>query len=105
MATATGRKVVVRKTVKKAKEAGYEGKGKAQEKEKSDVLKQEPTPEAAGELIIPPDAAKPEPEKLGPGQKYFEAPDGTLMIGEADKQQLWHRPLNGGRGGWINPKR
>ncbi len=44
-------------------------------------------------------------EPLQPGQKYFEAPDGTIVIGEEDKQQLWYRKLNGGNGGWINPKR
>lgn len=42
---------------------------------------------------------------LGPGQKYFEAPDGTCVIGESDKMQLWYRKLNNGNGGWINPQR
>jgi hypothetical protein len=44
-------------------------------------------------------------EPLQPGQKYFEAPDGTIIIGEEDKQQVWYRKLNNGRGGWINPRR
>lgn len=44
-------------------------------------------------------------EKLPVGQKYFEAPDGTLIVGDADKQQVWYRKLNNGQGGWINPKR
>lgn len=48
---------------------------------------------------------KPVLEPLQPGQKYFETPDGRLIIGEADKMQIWDRQLNGGRGGWVNPKR
>jgi hypothetical protein len=44
-------------------------------------------------------------EPLQPGQKYFEAPDGTVIIGEADKQQIWYRAGNGGKGFFINPKR
>lgn len=44
-------------------------------------------------------------DALGPGQKYFEAPDGTVLIGEEDKQQLWYRNGNNGKGCWINPKR
>lgn len=44
-------------------------------------------------------------EPLGSGQKYFEAPDGTIMIGEADKDRLWYRKGNGGKGMWINPRR
>lgn len=52
--------------------------------------------------------AEPAKEKLAPlppGQKYFEAPDGTHIIGEEEKQQLWYRKMNNGKGGWINPKR
>ena len=48
---------------------------------------------------------KKEPAPLEPGFKYFEAPDGTLIIGEADKQQVWYRAGNGGKGCFINPKR
>lgn len=44
-------------------------------------------------------------EPLQPGQKYFEAPDGTIIIGEADKQQIWYRGGNDGKGAYINPKR
>jgi hypothetical protein len=44
-------------------------------------------------------------EPLQPGQKYFEAPTGEIVIGEADKQQIFFRKLNNGKGGWINPKR
>lgn len=44
-------------------------------------------------------------EPLQPGQKYFEAPDGTIIVGESDKQQVWYRQGDGGRGCYINPKR
>lgn len=44
-------------------------------------------------------------EPLGPGQKYFESPDGTILIGEADSPHLWYRAGNGGKGMFINPKR
>lgn len=39
------------------------------------------------------------------GQQFFEAPDGEILIGEADKTHMWNRRMNGGKGGWINPKR
>ena len=48
---------------------------------------------------------KPKLEPLGPGQKYFEAPDGTILIGEADMPHLWYRAGNEGKGMFINPKR
>ena len=48
---------------------------------------------------------KPKLEPLGPGQKYFEAPDGTILIGEADMPHLWYRAGNDGKGMFINPKR
>jgi hypothetical protein len=48
---------------------------------------------------------KPKLEPLGPGQKYFEAPDGTILIGEADMPHLRYRAGNGGKGMFINPKR
>ena len=40
-------------------------------------------------------------EPLAPGQQYFEAPDGTVLIGESTAQRLWYRKGNT----WINPKR
>lgn len=43
--------------------------------------------------------------KLQHGQKYFEAPDGHVIIGEEEKQQINDRRLNNGKGGWINPMR
>lgn len=50
-------------------------------------------------------AAAPTVEPLGPGQKYFEAPDGTMLIGEATANQIWYRNGNGGKGMWVNPRR
>lgn len=48
---------------------------------------------------------KPELEPLGPGQKYFEAPSGEILIGEEDATHMWWRAGNGGKGMMINPKR
>ena len=48
---------------------------------------------------------KPKLEPLGPGQKYFEAPDGTVLIGEDSNPHMWYRAGNDGKGMWINPKR
>lgn len=42
---------------------------------------------------------------LAVGQQFFEAPDGEILIGEADKTAMWSRRMNGGRGGWVNPRR
>jgi hypothetical protein len=42
---------------------------------------------------------------LDPGQKFFEAPDGTIMVGEANKNHMWWRAGNGGHGMHINPRR
>ncbi len=49
--------------------------------------------------------AEPKLEPLQPGQKYFETPDGEIIIGESTKQQIWVRRLNNNAGGWVNPKR
>jgi hypothetical protein len=42
---------------------------------------------------------------LSPGQKFFETPDGEIIVGEADKTSVWSRRMNGGKGGWVNPRR
>lgn len=72
-------------------------------------VKHETEKEKKEELVLTSQTAvSPVPRKLEPlqpGQKYFEDPDGNILIGEADKQQLWSRTLNHGKGGWINPKR
>ena len=44
-------------------------------------------------------------EPLGPGQKYFEAPSGEILIGEEGASHMWWRAGNGGKGMFINPKR
>lgn len=45
-------------------------------------------------------------EPLAPGQAYFEdGPTGTVMIGDATRDQVWFRAGNGGKGCWINKKR
>jgi len=62
------------------------------------VLKEDPAPVKAT-------PQKPVLEPLHPGQKYFEAPDGTIIIGESDRDRVWYRQGNGGKGCWINPKR
>lgn len=48
---------------------------------------------------------KPKLEPLGPGQRYFEAPTGEILIGEDTNPHMWFRQGNGGKGLWINPKR
>lgn len=42
---------------------------------------------------------------LEPGQKLFESPEGYIMIGESEKNQVWCRHSNNGKGSWINPRR
>lgn len=39
------------------------------------------------------------------GTKFFESPEGYVMVGEADKSHIWCKQANGGQGGWINPRR
>lgn len=60
-----------------------------EKEEREEVLKQE----------------APKLEPLAPGQAYFEAPTGELLIGDATSDRLWFRPGNDGRGMWINRKR
>ena len=49
--------------------------------------------------------AKPKLEPLAVGQAYFEAPDGTIIIGDETKNEIWYRAGNGGKGMFINKKR
>lgn len=51
------------------------------------------------------ESSKPKLEPLGAGQAYFEAPDGTVLIGEDSREQIWYRAGNNGKGMWINKKR
>jgi len=38
-------------------------------------------------------------------QKLFEAPDGTLIIGDKGADRIWYRTDNKGGGMFINPRR
>ena len=42
---------------------------------------------------------------LSPGQRFFEAPDGYIIVGEADAQKILYRAGNDGKGMYINPMR
>lgn len=42
---------------------------------------------------------------LLPSQKFFESPEGYIVIGEADKGSIWCRQANRGKGMEINPRR
>lgn len=44
-------------------------------------------------------------EPILPSQAYFEAPDGTILVGEASADRMWYRAGNDGKGMWINRKR
>jgi hypothetical protein len=44
-------------------------------------------------------------QALQPGQQFFEAPDGEIIIGDAEKTAVWSRRMNKGKGGWVNPRR
>ena len=72
----------------------------AEQKENEVINHEEEREETAKAVQV-----KPKLEPLGPGQKYFEAPDGTILIGEADMPHLWYRAGNEGKGMYINPKR
>ena len=39
------------------------------------------------------------------GQKFFESPEGWIVLGEADKDHVFCRQANGGKGAFINPMR
>jgi hypothetical protein len=44
-------------------------------------------------------------QPLPPGTRFFETPDGEIIVGDAEKSHVWSRRMNGGRGGWVNPRR
>ena len=68
---------------------------------KSEVVGHEEKREETAKAV----QVKPVLDALGPGQKYFEAPSGEVLIGEADATHMWWRAGNSGKGMWINPKR
>lgn len=49
------------------------------------------------------------PKQLPPlahGEAYFEdGPTGTIIVGDATRDQVWFRAGNNGKGCWINKKR
>lgn len=43
--------------------------------------------------------------QLAPGQAFFEAPDGFVIVGEESKDRAFYRAGNNGKGLWINRMR
>lgn len=75
------------------------------EKPKEPEVKQErpafrETPPMTTEEVIK-QSRKALDEPLQIGQKFFEAPDGEIIVGDAEKNEVWSRRLNA----WINPRR
>jgi hypothetical protein len=71
------------------------------EQKESEVIHEEKREERTEKTLL----VKPVLDPLGPGQKYFEAPSGEILIGEAGATHMWWRAGNGGKGMFINPKR
>ncbi len=42
---------------------------------------------------------------LEKGQKFFESPEGFIVVGEASQEDVWCRKANGGKGMRINARR
>ena len=42
---------------------------------------------------------------LGKDQKFFESPEGFILIGNADEDSIWCQKANKGKGMKINPRR
>lgn len=38
-------------------------------------------------------------------QMFFESPEGEIIIADKDKDRVWARTMNNGKGGWANPRR
>ena len=51
------------------------------------------------------ESKKQEPGPCNSDQQYFEAPDGTIIVGEKSATRIWYRAGNDGEGMWIRPKR
>jgi hypothetical protein len=58
---------------------------------------------------LPPDPIRESREvlkqPLAPGMKFFESPEGHVIVAEAERAHVWCRTMNGGKGGWANPMR
>jgi hypothetical protein len=93
-------KEVVSNTSDTAKTVNFEQTVRVEKIEVNDEIKKEIEQK---EKVL-----KKEPVKLEPlqvGQAYFEAPDGTVIIGEDTKNEIWYRAGNNGKGMYINKKR
>lgn len=42
---------------------------------------------------------------LEEGQAFFETPEGEILIGQSDRDRMWSRTMNNGKGGWCNKRR
>jgi len=86
-------KIIPKKVVKAEEHHEEEIKEKIEKTEtKSEVLKAKRACGCCDVELAP----------LPPGQKYFEAPDGHVIIGEEKVSQVWDRRK---KGAWINPLR
>lgn len=110
---------------KKSKEVSH-GKEKEEEVDESVLEQSAPVEDAAPEEVVEEEApiedVKPESAQsayqqyiaesrkvlehpLPANQRFFETPDGEILVGELDKTQAWSHRMNGGKGGWANPRR
>lgn len=68
-------------------------------------VKQEPVKKKTAHEIAIEESRKVLEHPLSPGQRFFEAPDGYIIVGEADAQKILYRAGNDGKGMYINPMR
>ena len=77
---------------------------KEKEAEVNDV-KTDATPELTPEHQRIAESRKALEYPLDAGQQFFEAPDGFIIVAEADRQHVMYRQGNGGKGMMINQRR
>ena len=65
-------------------------------------LRQRPPASFAEQLAESREALK---EPLQPGMKFFESPQGFIIVAEATQHKVWCPQENGGKGMWIVPLR
>lgn len=85
------KKKVVEKKILEGGVDGVEETVDEQDVQESVEVKEDLLVDAAGNKIEP----------LSPGQKYFETPDGRILIGEESHSHIWDRVTQA----WVNPKR
>jgi hypothetical protein len=44
-------------------------------------------------------------QPLSPGQEFYEAPDGYIIVAETGRDHVWYRGGNDGKGMYINKRR